>query len=517
MNLTQQPTRIPVQFFDEDSGDAAFCAEAMSRARAAQESWAALSVLERLTPLRNLRALIAQHCRALAEASAATRSRPLAEVTTAEVLPLAEACRFLERKAAALLAPARFGPGSRPVWLWGVRSEIRREPYGVVLIIGPGNYPLLLPGVQLIQALIAGNAVLLKPGLGGTPAAALLCELLAEAGFPADLVVLLTGTVEAARSAILANPDKVLFTGAAATGREILLQLAPKLIPATVELSGCDAVIVRADADLDLTAKALVFGLQLNAGASCVSPKRAFVAAEVATELETRLGTLISRFDMSYVGSRTRSQGPFAWSAPKKLRPLVEQALSAGAHRVPRSMGIETENDLPIILAQVPEDARILKEDIFWPVLSIVPVSDDREALRLANDCPFALGASIFSRDEAAARALAGLIDTGVVTINDLIVPTADPRLPFGGRRSSGFGVTRGAEGLLELTRPKVVSVTRATHRPAFEPPANWHEQLFAAYLRLSHDQRFSSRAMGLFQMLKLLLRNRKTLMEKSA
>ena len=112
--------------------------------------------------------LIAEHAGQLAEASASARLRPTLESLTAEVLPLAEACRFLEREAGKLLAPLRLGKRGLPLWLAGVRSEIQREPFGVVLIIGPGNYPLLLPGVQLIQALVAGNAVLLKPGVGGT-------------------------------------------------------------------------------------------------------------------------------------------------------------------------------------------------------------------------------------------------------------------------------------------------------------------------------------------------------------
>ena len=208
----------------------------------------------------------------------------------AEVLPLAEACRFLEREAGKLLKPRRLGRRGLPLWLAGVCSEIQREPFGVVLIIGPGNYPLLLPGVQLIQALVAGNAVWLKPGGGGTEAARALCDLIVRAGFDPQLVALLPESAEAARAAIAARPDKVLFTGSAATGEKILAQLAPHLIPATMELSGCDAVIVRADADLDLAVKALVFGLRLNNGATCMSPQRVFVARSIATELEGRLG-----------------------------------------------------------------------------------------------------------------------------------------------------------------------------------------------------------------------------------
>ena len=189
---------------------------AMCSARSAQVRWAATSIQHRLARIRELRRLIAEHASVLAETSASARQRPTLESLTAEVLPLAEACRFLEREAAALLAPRRLGSRGLPLWLSGVRSEIRREPFGVVLIIGPGNYPLLLPGVQLIQALVAGNAVLLKPGVGGSCAARALIEIIHRAGFDSQLVALLPESTEAARAAIEAGPDMVLFTGSAA-------------------------------------------------------------------------------------------------------------------------------------------------------------------------------------------------------------------------------------------------------------------------------------------------------------
>lgn len=140
---------------------------ALSAARVAQTRWADTPLTERLDRVRELRHLIADHASTLAEASASARQRPALESLTAEVLPLAEACRFLERHAASILAKRSLGRRELPLWLAGVRREIHREPLGVVLIIGPGNYPLLLPGVQLIQSLVAGNAVLLKPGVGG--------------------------------------------------------------------------------------------------------------------------------------------------------------------------------------------------------------------------------------------------------------------------------------------------------------------------------------------------------------
>ncbi len=501
--------------FREDDADATACAaRAMSAARSAQTRWAQRPVGERPGLLRELRRLIAENARELAAASAIERSRPVVESLTAEVLPLAEACRFLERNAERILGPRGLGRKQRPLWLAGVRSEILREPFGVVLIIGPGNYPLFLPGVQVLQALVAGNAVLLKPGLGGSAPARALLNLVVRAGFPADLVYLLPESPETARAAILAGPDKVLFTGSAATGEKILAQLAPQLIPATMELSGCDAAIVRADADLDLATRALAFGLRLNDGATCISPKRVFVARGVATELEGRLTHLVNaeaRRGRQVRKPATPAQGLGALAAAETLRPLLEEALALGAHFIAGEIRNDGSVDLPVVLAGVPPRARLLHEDVFAPVLAIVTVADDHEALVRANDCPFALTASIFTRDKIAGRALAGRLNAGMVTINDLILPTADARLPFGGQKRSGFGVTRGAEGLLELTRPKVVTISRSRFRPAFDAPGVGDEALFEAYLNLTQGRGFKNRCRSLLSLVRTLLASTKS------
>jgi len=481
--------------------------QTMSSARSAQVRWAATSIQHRLARIRELRRLIAEHASVLAEASASERRRPTLESLTAEVLPLAEACRFLEREAESLLAPRRLGARGLPLWLSGVRSEIHREPLGVVLIIGPGNYPLLLPGVQLIQALVAGNAVLLKPGVGGSFAARALIEIIHRTGFASHLVTLLPESTEAARAAIEAGPDKILFTGSAATGEMILAQLAPRLIPATMELSGCDAVITRADADLDLTVKALTFGLTLNNGATCLAPRRVFVHRSIATELEGRLAGSFprgSRRDEA-LNSPQRDQSLLTSAAANQLRPLLEEAIAQGAHFIIGGLLNEGSIQTPVILAGVTPSARLLREDIFAPVLALVTVGDDAEAIARANDCPYALGASIFSRDEAAARAIAASVNAGVVSINDLIIPTADARLPFGGRKRSGFGVTRGAEGLLELTTPKIVTVSRGKFRPAFEVPHAKDDAMFQAYLELTHGRGLRHRTRALFALCKSL------------
>ncbi|HVM47063.1 MAG TPA: aldehyde dehydrogenase family protein [Candidatus Acidoferrum sp.] len=492
MNAAADQMRLPA-VNDADPDATAMVARAMTAARAAQSRWSRTPLARRLELIRELRRLIAERALQLAEASASARKRPALESLTAEVLPLAEACRFLEREARGVLATRRFSKRGRPVWLAGVRSEIHREALGVILVIGPGNYPLLLPGVQVVQALAAGNAVLLKPGLGGAPAAHALAELVVRAGFDPQLVAVLPESNEAARCAISARPDKVLFTGSAATGEKILGQLALHVIPATMELSGCDAVLVRADANLDLVVRALAFGLRLNAGATCMSPKRVLVHRSIATELEGRLAQDLCR-------SRDNGCRPFhspGLSAPtvtERLRPVLDDALARGAHVIAGEIKDDGSVTFPLVLGGVSASSRLLREDIFAPVLALVTVVDDHEAVLRANDCPFALTASIFSRDESAAGLLAAQIKTGAVTINDLIIPTADARLPFGGRRRSGFGVTRGAEGLLELTAPKVVTISRAKFRPAFDSAQPGDEALFNAYLSLAHGRGLKSR-----------------------
>jgi acyl-CoA reductase-like NAD-dependent aldehyde dehydrogenase len=321
--------------------------------------------------------------------------------------------------------------------------------------------------------------------------------MVARAGFDPQLVALLPESPEAARAAIAARPDKVLFTGSVATGEKILAQLDPHRIPATMELSGCDAVIVRADADLNLAVKALVFGLRLNNGATCMAPRRVFVARSIATELEGRLARAFRTR-----GIRGNEAQPFAPRDPSmlapaatgNLRPLLDDALAGGAHFVAGSILENGSIVTPLVLAGLSPGARLLQEDVFAPVLAIVTVAGDEEALARANDSPFALAASIFTRDDAAARFLAARLNVGVVTINDLIIPTADARIPFGGRKRSGFGITRGAQGLLELTIPKVITVSRSSFRPAFEASQPGDARLFQAYLKLSHGRGLKSR-----------------------
>ncbi|MBV9785580.1 MAG: aldehyde dehydrogenase family protein [Acidisphaera sp.] len=446
-------------------------AAALQAARAAAKTWRETPLRRRLRIIRSARRRIGRD----PEAIAATLGdcRPLADTLVAEVLPLVEAARFLERQAAAVLATRTLRRRFRPLWLWGVEAEIRREPLGVVLVLAPSNYPLFLPGAQILQALAAGNAVCVKPAAGGAAPLRALAALLHEAGLPDGAFIVLDDSVATGAAASRAGFDRIVLTGSAATGRQVLAAAAATLTPCTMELSGCDAVYVLPGADLDLVAGALAYGLRLNGGATCIAPRQAYLPAALAGPLEQMLQARIAGFPAH----------PVPAPVGALLDRLLDEAQAAGA----RVLARRTEAGVPpIVVADAPPSLPLLRTDIFAPVLALVPVADMEQALAIAQENPYALGASIFG-PPAAAMALAARVPAGSVVINDLIVPTADPRLPFGGRKQSGFGVTRGAEGLLEMTAMKTVSLRRGRFRPHLHAPRPGDAARYATMIRFLH------------------------------
>lgn len=472
---------------------------AVQLARAAQAGWAATPLSNRLKILRRFRALASEQALELAELSSSRRARPLDEVLTAELVPLLEAVRFLEDRAASILATQRLGHRGRPIWLRGVSSEVRRAPFGVVLVIGPSNYPLFLSAVQALQALAAGNSVIVKPGSGGLPVMRQVVGLLHHAGLDHRLVHVLPEDSASAAAAIDSGVDKVVLTGSAETGRKVLGQLAGHLIPSVMELSGCDAVVVRSDADLDLAVRALRFGTMLNHGATCIAPRRVFVHRSIATELEGRLAQAFA------ADASTRGAAPLKaeWAA------IIREALAGGAHLVSGALLDDDRCMPPLVLAGAKPRMRLLQEDIFAPILSLATVADDHEAIEHIRRCPYALGATIFSRDEAAARSLAGRIEAGVVVINDMIVPTADPRLPFAGRHRSGFGATRGTDGLIQMTTPKVVALRRGSWLPHLEASHPDDAGLFQDYLLAVHALEWRARIWAVLRLVRGIIRRK--------
>lgn len=458
----------------------------------ARTEWGALPIRDRLRILTRARHALAQIAGDLTVAIAHDLSRTPADTIVAEVLPLLEACRFLERQASRILATRKLGRAGRPLWLTGVDSEIRRVPFGHILIIGPANYPLFLPGVQTFQALAAGNAVTWKPGRGGAAVAQLCAQALYDAGLPRDLLTVTDDTVHAAERALDERPDKVIFTGSGATGRILLRRLAETATPSVMELSGCDAVLVLPSADLARVARALTFGMRLNGSATCMAPRRLILAGLSQQQRASLLDLLKQQFS-----------AVSAISLPAAVEQQVSDLLADA-----RRLGAEVVGPLhsrtmqPLLVLHGRPEMALAQTDLFAPVLTVFEAASLNEAIALESASPLSLTACVFSGDEGEARQIASRLSAPTVLINDLIVPTADPRLPFGGRRASGFGVTRGTEGLLEMTTVKVVAVRRNRETRHYDATDARHASLFAGLNAALHGGSLSVRWSGMHRIL---------------
>ncbi len=470
---------------------------ALQKQRNAQTDWQSRSVPDRIKVLRRTRQLIALRAeQAMASVSASGR-REAAETLPLEVIPLLEAIRFLERKAVELLHPRRLGRKGRPLWLWGIESTVQREPFGVVLIIAPFNYPLFLPGVQALQALVAGNAVQVKPAPNCTAPMTLLAACLAEAGLPVDLFVVLEESVHAAEAAIDSGIDLIVLTGSGDAGRAVLHRAAQRLLPAIVELSGNDAAFVLPGADVGIVTQALAYGLRLNGGATCIAPRRVFVPKEMLPAIETGILHRLLGDDSFPVLPASRTH----------VNALLQDARDKGARIAGGAVNDTGMN--PALVIAPPPDARIMTEDFFAPILSLIPVDSPDQALLMSTMSPHGLGASVFG-PVAEAEVFAARVDAGSVVVNDLIVPTADPRLPFEGRRNSGFGPTRGAEGLLAMTRTRAATARHNRLYPHFRSVRQKDASLFLAYIALAHgDERIKKLPCRLARLGISLLRRR--------
>ncbi|MEM6459838.1 MAG: aldehyde dehydrogenase family protein [Planctomycetota bacterium] len=402
--------------------------------------------------------------------------RHAAESLGAEVLPLAAAAKWIGRRGPRVLRVEHHGALGRPVWLWGVRSEVRRDPYGTVLVIGPGNFPLLLTGVQVMQALAAGNRVVVKPASGCRALTERFVALLRDAGVPAGCVVV-TGEDPAELDAVYPNVDLVVLTGSEATGRAVQRRCAEHGVPSIMELSGCDAVFVLPGADVEQAAHCVAYGLTLNGSNTCIAPRRVFVDRSLQERFVAALGEQLAGEPASPVTPRTADL----------VDGLLEDATQRGGEVVrggPATGGVMEAT----VVTGADASMDLMKTDVFAPLLAVCPTDSVDASLREAGRCGYRLGASVFGpRREA--EALARRIDAGCVVINDVIVPTADPRLPFAGRGRSGYGATRGAEGLRQMTRVKAVAVRHRAVYPHLQPVTDATAPLLKSLLQFEHGR----------------------------
>jgi len=387
----------------------------------------------------------------LAGEISAVTGKPRAEALMSEIYPCLEILRYYEREAERILAPRR---RPTPFFFTGSASRVEYRPYGAVLVIGPYNFPFQLTFIPAVTALAAGNAAVIKPSELAPGAGALLTRVISAAGGEPDLFIVEEGGREKARELIEAGPDKVFFTGGAAGGRAVMALCAEKATPLCLELGGKAPMIVFDDADLERAAQGAAYGAFCNAGQVCVSTERIYVQRGA---YDAFMGKFLAAAAAVSPGGPDGDYGPMI--SREKAESVIAMAKEAesGGGRILTPVRYENGVLYPVIVAEPPQDCRLMTEEIFGPAAAVVPFGSEEEGLRLAGSHHSGLAASVWTRDrERAARAAAAL-DAGSISVNDAIRAVGSPYLPFGGMKSSGFGRYHGPEGLYEFSRQAAV------------------------------------------------------------
>jgi acyl-CoA reductase-like NAD-dependent aldehyde dehydrogenase len=432
---------------------------AVERARKAQASWGAADFDERARHLRRAVQVLLARRDEFAAAIAAETGKPTVEILAAELLPACDTLEYWAKRAKKVLAEH----GVPLHLLKSKKLRVAYKPLGVVGVITPWNFPFLLALNPTVQALAAGNAVVLKPAEATPNAGRLVEELFRSAGVPDGLVTAVVGDGETGAALVDAGVDKIVFTGSARSGRKVAEACGRALVPCTLELGGKDAMIVCADADLERAAAGAVYGAFANAGQVCVSTERVYVVESVGDEFVRRVVEKTAALRQGSGGEA--DVGPMIVASQLDvIERHVEDALARGARlltggrRNPRYDGLYYE---PTVLVGVDHTMAVMREESFGPLLPIQRVRDEGEALRLANDSSYGLGASVWTRDKRRGVELARALETGSAVVNDCMITYAIPEAPFGGVKESGLGRVHGDIGLRGYCRVQSIVVDR--------------------------------------------------------
>jgi acyl-CoA reductase-like NAD-dependent aldehyde dehydrogenase len=451
-------------------------AEAVAKAAAAQVRWAATPVRDRLRILSRFAGLLCDQKETVASVISREAGKPEAEALSTELLVVLDTVKYLRNTLPGFLRPEPIPHGNPVMKLKS--GQLLREPYGVVGIISPWNYPFSVPSVQTLTALATGNAVVLKPS-EFTPYSSLeLQRLLREAGLDRELLQVITGEGGAGAALLAADVQKVVFTGSVATGKRVAQAAAARLLPVVLELGGKDPMIVLEDADVDVASSAAVWGAFMNAGQTCLSVERCYVHQSIYQKF---LEKCVEKTEKLRIGSSSQAQPGAA--VPQDSResgidvgPMiherqlgivlshVEDAVARGARLLAGGKPLPRMGPnffAPTILADVDHSMKIMRDETFGPVLPVRSFKTEDEAVALANDSEYGLAASIFTGDRKRGEALARRVQAGTVMVNDVLACFGISEAPHGGIKASGIGRTHGRFGLEEMVWPKYVDSDR--------------------------------------------------------
>ncbi|MTD44989.1 aldehyde dehydrogenase family protein [Conexibacter sp. W3-3-2] len=435
--------------------------EMARKARAVQPAWEALGFEGRGRILKRMQKWVLDNRDEIIAVIRSETGKTYEDAQLAEISYGAAAFGFWADNAPVYLADEKVK--SANVLVKGKKLITRYKPLGLVGVIGPWNYPLTNSFGDCIPALAAGNAVILKPS-EVTPLTSLkLLEGLRECGVPEHVFQVATGR-GGTGAALTDEVDMIMFTGSTATGKKVMQRAAETLTPVSLELGGKDPLIVLADADLERAANSAIYWGMFNGGQTCISVERVYVEEPVydafvakVTEKARALRQGSGEMGTADVGSMT---------FPPQVDIVerhVEDAKAKGAKVLvggKRGSGAGYWFE-PTVLVDVDHTMECMTEETFGPTLPIMKVSDAEEAIRLANDSPYGLGASVYGKDVHRAEAVGRRLESGAVCINDSLVNYTALELPMGGAKASGLGTRHGAGGIRKYCQQQAIVVTR--------------------------------------------------------
>lgn len=431
---------------------------AVENARSAQPSWAAHSFEERAKHVLKAKDLLLDRQDEVCELISRETGKPLVEAMASEVLPVANLMDYFARESAKLLRDEQF---TLSVFR-NKKSRISFHPYGVVGIISPWNYPLSIPMGEVVMGLMAGNAVLLKPS-EYTPMVGLkIGELFRAAGLPDGVLQVLTGDGSTGAALVDSAIDKIFFTGSVRTGKIIAEAAARRLMPFVLELGGKDAMIVCGDAPFKRAVNGAVWGAFTNCGQTCASVERLYVAEYIADKFINAVVEKTKALRVGIDGEQQQDVGSL--TNARQLRIVTEHvndAVAKGARVLTGGRRIESLPGYffePTVLLNVNDSMRVMQEETFGPVLPIVVVKDDAEAIREANRSNYGLLASVWTKDTNRGKKIAEQVQAGTVIINDVIYTHGAAETPWFGVKESGYGVTHSKHGLREFVQMKHIN-----------------------------------------------------------
>ena len=483
--------RVPVYSSDEVRA-------AVERSREVFHLWKTTSFAERKRLVMRAREVILADIDGIAKLISAESGKPFGEAISMEIAPVLDLMQYFARNVEKMLRPRKIDIGLYK--LLGRASRVVYHPLGVVGIIPAWNYPFSIPLGEAVMAVMAGNAVVIKPSeltpLVGLRIGEIFREAARTTGFslsparvPAqpdlshDLVQIVTGAGETGAALVDAAPDKIMFTGSVATGKKIAAAAAKNLTSVVLELGGKDPMIVFDDANLELAAGAAVWGAFCNAGQSCSSVERLYVQEGVAERLTKLIVEKTKQLKIGPGDAEDVSVG--AISSERQLRIVedhVEDFRAAGAKietggrradgwsAITGGRAVRPPFYEPTVITGATNGMRAMQEETFGPTLPIATFKTEEEAVRLANDSEFGLTASVWTRDYRKASRVARQIEAGTVCINEVLYTHGIAQTPWGGFKNSGRGRTHGLEGLMELVQPQHIH----TNRLAVLPDAWW-------------------------------------------